>query len=942
MDQYVVTGMTCAACQAHVEKAVSKLENVSSVSVSLLTNSMSVEGTATKEEIIKAVEDAGYGASPKGVEKETRQSQRAKLEAEEEALKDHETPKLVKRLTKSVVVLAILMYLTMGHNMAGFPIPSFLEHNHMGLALTQMLLAIIVMYINKSFFISGFKTLAHRSPNMDTLVAMGSGVSFAWSLYVFYKMTIMLTQGTPNADLMEIYHNQLYFETAAMIPCLITVGKTLEAMSKGRTTDALKNLMKMAPKTAVLVRDGQEVTVDIDEVETGDIFVVRPGESIPVDGVIIEGASAVDESALTGESIPVDKGVDDTVSAATMNQSGFIKAKATRIGEDTTFSQIIQMVSDAAATKAPIARIADTVSGIFVPTILGIALVVAIFWLVTGADVTFALERAISVLVIACPCALGLATPVAIMVGNGMGAKNGILFKTSAALENTGRVQIVALDKTGTITAGKPEVTDILPAEGVTKEQLVDYAYAIEKMSEHPLASAVVAYGDAHGAKAAAVTDFTALSGNGLKGTVGGRQIVGGSYKYIHEHFGVDKKLSEAANALSEQGKTPLLFAGDGKVLGMIAVADVIKEDSAEAIREMKKMGIEVVMLTGDNEKTAKAIGDIAGVDKVIAGVLPDGKEAVIRHLQKRGKVAMVGDGINDAPALTRADTGIAIGAGTDVAIDSADVVLMNSKLTDASAAIRLSRQTVRNIHENLFWAFAYNVILIPIAAGLYRGLEMNPMWGAAAMSISSFTVCMNALRLNLFKLHDASKDRPMRKKALPETESAQAAPQEQPKAEQQESEAARDKKILNIQGMMCEHCEGRVKKALEELEGIDSAVTSHEANNAVVKVNDKFDIAKVEKAITDAGYDFVGVEEINENVKENKKMEKTIKIDGMKCEHCEARMKKALEALEGIDSAVTSHDLNNAVVVANDKFDAAEVEKAVAEAGYVFQGIEG
>ncbi len=944
MDQYVVTGMTCAACQAHVEKAVSKLENVDSVSVSLLTNSMSVEGTATKEEIIKAVEDAGYGASPKGAETQTKQSQRAKLEAEEEALKDHETPKLVRRLAKSLVVLAILMYLTMGHNMAGFPVPGFLNHNHIGLALTQMLLALIVMYINKAFFVSGFKTLIHRAPNMDTLVAMGSGVSFAWSLYVFYKMTIMLTEGAANADLMEIYHNQLYFETAAMIPCLITVGKTLESMSKGRTTDALKNLMKMAPKTAVLIRDGQEVTVDIDEVETGDIFVVRPGESIPVDGVILEGATAVDESALTGESIPVDKSADDTVSAATMNQSGFIKARATRIGEDTTFSQIIQMVSDAAATKAPIARIADTVSGIFVPAILLIALAVAVFWLASGAEVTFALERAISVLVIACPCALGLATPVAIMVGNGMGAKNGILFKTSAALENTGRVQIVALDKTGTITAGKPEVTDILPAEGVAEEELLKYAYSVEKMSEHPLASAIVSYGDKNSVQESAVTEFAALSGNGVKGKVDGKEIVGGSFKYINEHFGVDQKLSKAANDLSEQGKTPLFFAKDGKTIGMLAVADVIKEDSAQAIQEMKNMGIEVVMLTGDNEKTARAIGTIAGVDRVIAGVLPDGKEAVIRELQTRGKVAMVGDGINDAPALTRADTGIAIGAGTDVAIDSADVVLMNSKLTDASTAIRLSRQTVKNIHENLFWAFAYNIILIPVAAGLYRGIEMNPMWGAAAMSISSFTVCMNALRLNLFKLHDSSKDRPMKKKALPYKENVQETAKENISNEMssQVTEKQSSQKItIKIEGMMCEHCEGRVKKALEALEGVDSAEASHELHSAVVEVNDKFDPEEAEKAITEAGYDFIGIENINKNEKENDKMEKTIKIEGMMCGHCEARMKQALEALEGIDSAVTSHDLNNAVVVVNDKFDAAEVEKAVVDAGYTFQGIE-
>ncbi len=859
MDQYVVTGMTCAACQAHVEKAVSKLENVESVSVSLLTNSMSVTGTATKEEIIKAVEDAGYGASPKGAQEQQKVKNSEKLAAEEEALKDHETPRLVKRLIRSVIVLLVLMYLTMGHNMAGFPVPSFLEHNHLGLAITQMLLAIIVMYINKPFFVNGFKTLFHLSPNMDTLVALGSSVSFAWSLYVTYKLTYMITTGVANADLMEIYHNQLYFETAAMIPCLITVGKTLEAMSKGRTTDALKNLMKMAPKTAVLLRDGQEVTVDIDDVAAGDIFVVRPGESIPVDGVIIEGSSAVDESALTGESIPVDKTEGDNVSAATINQSGFIKAQATRIGEDTTFSQIIQMVSDAAATKAPIARIADKVSGVFVPTIIGIAIVVAAFWLITGSELTFALERAISVLVIACPCALGLATPVAIMVGNGMGAKNGILFKTSASLENAGRVQIVALDKTGTITAGRPEVTDIIPAEGVSETELVTYAYSIEKMSEHPLAAAVVSHAEKASAEAFDVTGFKALSGNGLKGMVQGREIVGGSFKYISGRFNVSEKLAKAAESLSEQGKTPLFFAADGRVLGMIAVADVIKEDSAQAIQELKNMGIEVVMLTGDNEKTAKAIGDIAGVDRVIAGVLPDGKEAVIRELQTRGKVAMVGDGINDAPALTRADTGIAIGAGTDVAIDSADVVLMNSKLTDASAAIRLSRATVRNIHENLFWAFAYNIILIPMAAGLYPGIEMNPMWGAAAMSISSFTVCMNALRLNLFKVHNASGDRPLRKKALPYDESIQDKVNET--AKQIEKENNTMEKTIKIEGMMCQHCEARVKKALEALDGIDSAVTSHDLNNAVVVANDAFDAAAVEKAVVDAGYEFKGIE---------------------------------------------------------------------------------
>ncbi len=859
MDQYIVTGMTCAACQAHVEKAVAKLENVESVNVSLLTNSMTVTGTATKEEVIKAVEDAGYGAAPKGAE-EKKVSASSKLAAEEEALKDHETPKLKKRLAKSLVVLMVLMYITMGHNMLGWPIPGFLAHNHIGLAVTQMLLAIIAMYINRAFFISGFKSLTHGAPNMDTLVALGAGVSFGWSLYVLYQMTYQVTQGVANMDLMPLYHNQLYFESAAMIPALITVGKTLEALSKGRTTDALKNLMKMAPKTAVVLRGDEEVTVDIDEVALGDIFVVRPGEAIPVDGVIIEGSSAVDESALTGESIPVDKEVNDTVSAATMNQSGFIKARATRVGEDTTFSQIIQMVSDAAGTKAPIARIADVVSGIFVPTIIGIAVVVAAIWLIAGRDMAYSLERAISVLVIACPCALGLATPVAIMVGNGMGAKNGILFKTSAALENAGKIQIVALDKTGTITAGKPEVTDVLAAEGVSESDLISYAFSLEKKSEHPLATAVVNYGDSKALKAQEATDFQALAGNGLSGVIAGHKIVGGSFKFISERASVSAKLADAANRLSEQGKTPLFFTCDGKVLGMIAVADVIKEDSAEAIQQMKNMGIEVVMLTGDNEKTAKAIGEIAGVDRVIAGVLPEGKEAVIRQLQERGNVAMVGDGINDAPALTRADTGIAIGAGTDVAIDSADVVLMNSKLTDASAAIRLSRATVRNIHENLFWAFAYNIILIPMAAGAYASIQMNPMWGAAAMALSSFTVCMNALRLNLFKVHDASHDRPMRKKALPETKNVTVVTDDYNSNSNQAKETKDMEKTLKVEGMMCPNCERHVKEALEKLAGVDAAVTSHKEGTAVLKVNDAFSEEEAAAAVKEAGYTYVGM----------------------------------------------------------------------------------
>ncbi len=859
MEQYIVTGMTCAACQAHVEKAVSKLDKVESVNVSLLTHSMTVTGTATAAEIIQAVESAGYGASPKGAETQKTGS-RAKLAAEEEALQDHETPKLVKRLIASAVVLIALMYITMGHNMWGWWLPDFFVHNHIGLAVTQMILAVIVMFINRAFFVSGWRSLIHGAPNMDTLVALGSGVSFGWSLYILYQMTYLVTQGTPNADLMNLYHNQLYFESAAMIPALITVGKTLESVSKGRTTDALKNLMKLAPKTAVILRNNEEVTVDIDEVQSGDIFVVRPGESIPVDGVIVEGSSAVDESALTGESIPMDKEVNDTVSAATMNQSGFIKARATRVGEDTTFSQIIQMVSDAAGTKAPISRIADVVSGIFVPVIIGLAIVVAIIWGLTGSDLAYALERAIAVLVIACPCALGLATPVAIMVGNGMGAKNGILFKTGAALENAGKVQIVALDKTGTITAGKPEVTDIVTENGIDQAELIRLAYALEKKSEHPLATAIVQYGDTQQIKSAEVSDFKALSGNGVSGTVEGHRLLGGSMKFIAKQSAISPKLSDTANNLSEQGKTPLFFTRDGKVLGMIAVADVIKEDSAEAIQQMKNMGIEVVMLTGDNEKTANAIGKIAGVDRVIAGVLPDGKEAVIRQLQQRGKVAMVGDGINDAPALTRADTGIAIGAGTDVAIDSADVVLMNSKLTDASSAIRLSRATLRNIHENLFWAFAYNIILIPMAAGAYVGFAMNPMWGAAAMALSSFTVCMNALRLNLFKVHSAKHDRPMRKRALPENR-IDSAIAENNISNTFEKEQTTMEKTVKINGMMCGHCEMHIKKALENLEGVDTAVASHEKNTAVITVNDKFSAEQVEAAVKEAGYDFVGIE---------------------------------------------------------------------------------
>ena len=886
MKQFTVTGMTCASCQAHVEKAVAKVPGVSSVTVSLLTNSMAVDGTAGDSEIVRAVENAGYGASPRE-EAVKKESASAKLAAEEDALKDRETPKLVRRLVLSVGFLLVLMYITMGHNMWGWPVPFFLVHNHIGLAVVQMLLAIVVMIINRAFFTSGFKSLAHRAPNMDTLVALGSGVSFGWSLYILLKMTWLVTAGTANADLMSIYHNELYFESAAMIPALITVGKTLESLSKGRTTDALKNLMKLAPRTAVVERNGEQVQVGIDEVQVGDIFVVKPGESIPVDGVIIEGTTAVDESALTGESIPVDKGVDDSVSAATMNQSGFIRARAARIGEDTTFSQIIQMVSDAAATKAPIARVADKVSGIFVPAIILIAAAVLVLWMFAGGSLAYSLERAISVLVIACPCALGLATPVAIMVGNGMGAKNGVLFKTSEALENAGKVQIIALDKTGTITAGKPQVTDMIPAEGVTEEELLESAYALERKSEHPLARAIVEAAQAKKLTGQEVTDFEALAGHGLTGCLQGHLLYGGSEKFISGRTEIPETIRAKARDLAGQGKTPLFFESDGKLTGIIAVADVIKDDSAQAVREMQNMGIEVVMLTGDNERTAKAIGSQAGVDRVIAGVLPEGKESVIRELQKRGRVAMVGDGINDAPALTRADTGIAIGAGTDVAIDSADIVLMNSKLTDVSAAVRLSRATLRNIHENLFWAFAYNVILIPMAAGLYPGIHMNPMWGAAAMSLSSFTVCMNALRLNLFKVHSPSHDRPMRHRALPENA-----------GEAKEREEAAEKNLGN--------------DPAGEAEGADAGLVD----------SDKKDVKdKIEQ-------------------KEDKNMTETIKVEGMMCGNCEKHVKNALEALEGVTSAEVSRTSGQAVLTLSQAVDEAVLKKAVEDAGYQFTGI--
>lgn len=814
MKQYNITGMSCAACANRIEKTVAHIDGVESCSVSLLTNSMGVEGTASSESVIQAIENIGYGASEKGVEK-----------VKDDSLVDHETPKLKKRLITSLVFLLLLMYLSMGHMMWKWPVPSFLE-NHVSLAVTEMLLTIIILVINKAFFINGYKSLFQLSPNMDALVALGSSAAFGYSLVVLYLMIDAMSQGQM-MKVMILGHD-LYFESAAMIPTLITVGKMLEAMSKGRTTDALKSLMDLAPQTAVIIRDNKEVTVGIDEVNKGDLFIVRPGENIPVDGVIVEGSTAIDESALTGESIPVDKTVNDTVSGATLNQSGFIKVRATRVGEDTTLSQIIQMVSDAAATKAPIAKKADQVSGIFVPMIIGIALVAFIVWMILGKSIGFSIARAISVLVISCPCALGLATPVAIMVGNGMGAKNGILFKTSESLEVTGSVDIIALDKTGTITKGTPVVTDVVPYK-IEKEVLLNYATSLEKNSEHPLGKAITDYYQG----SEEVKDFKILPGHGLRGLIHDKEVLGGSIKMMEKHIPDDVEIQ--AKNMAKEGKTPLFFSYDDYYLGMICVADTMKEDSPQAIKEMQNMGIQVVMLTGDNLETAQAIGSKAGVDEVIAGVLPDGKESVIRNLQKQGKVAMVGDGINDAPALTRADIGIAIGAGTDIAIDAADVVLMNSKLTDVTAAIRLSRATLRNIHENLFWAFFYNAICIPVAAGVFitlTGWQMSPMLGAAAMSLSSFFVCMNALRLNTFSMHDASKDIKRKKKEKKTME-----------------------KTLEITGMMCGHCEMAVKKALESVDGVKSADVSHEKGTAVVTLSKEVSNDVLKKTVEDKDY---------------------------------------------------------------------------------------
>jgi Cu2+-exporting ATPase len=928
--QYMVSGMTCAACQAHVEKAVSKVPGVKQVTVSLLTNSMTVEGDVSAKDVVSAVEKAGYGAKPmNGSVEET-----SVLAAEEEALKDHETPKLKRRLILSIIFLVFLMYITMGHNMLNLPVPSFLDHNHLGLALTEMILSFIVMAINRSFFISGFRSLFHGAPNMDALVAMGSSVSFGWSLYVFYKMTVLITEGASNMDIMPIYHDQLYFESAAMIPALITVGKLLESISKGRTTDALKSLMKMAPKTAVVERNGNPETVPVERVSIGDVFIVKPGESIPVDGEILEGETAVDESALTGESIPVDKKPGDTVSAASMNTNGYIRARALRVGKDTTFAQIIRLVSDAAATKAPIARIADKVSAVFVPAVMAIALVVFLVWLYLGAPVSVALEYAICVLVISCPCALGLATPVAIMVGNGMGAKNGILFKTSESLENAGKMAIVVMDKTGTITEGKPAVTDIIPAEGVSEKDLLEAAYSLEVKSEHPLAKAVVAYGEEKGVKALALDSFRNLSGHGLMGTVNGKEIHGGSMDYISTLVSTDS-MKDKAEALADEGKTPLFFEKGGKLLGLIAAADVIKKDSAQAVEELHDMGIRVVMLTGDNEKTARAIAQKAGVDKVIAGVLPDGKEAVIEAFQKQGKVAMVGDGINDAPALARADLGIAIGAGTDVAIDSADVVLMNSKLTDVSAAIRLSRETLRNIHENLFWAFAYNIILIPLAAGLYPGIRMNPMWGAAAMSLSSFTVCMNALRLNFFNLHNRKHDRKRKMVDLPDVEAPKK--EELPKAAPalQTASPAKEATVL-VDGMTCHNCERHVKEALESLPFIDSASADFTTGKVKITANGPLDEEAMKKSIEDADYIYKGI--LPEKQAEGSHA--TVLVDGMMCENCEHHVQKALESLPFITSAHADHMKGTVDITYSSQPDEAAMKDVIAKADYEYKKI--
>lgn len=919
---FIVTGMTCAACQGHVERAVKKVPGVSQVSVSLLTNSMIVEGTVGEDAVVRAVEKAGYGASPM---ENPRSAGSPLMSAEEEALKDRETPRLAKRLIWSALFLVLLMYITMGHNMLSWPVPSFLDHNHLGLALSQMLLSLFVLGINRDFFISGFRSLSQGAPNMDVLVAMGSGISFLWSLCIFYRMTWLITNGVSNMNIMPLYHDQLYFESAAMIPALITVGKLLEALSKGRTTDALKSLMKMAPKEALLLRNGEEIRLPVSEVRAGDIFLVKPGEAVPVDGEILSGTAALDEAALTGESVPVDKGVGDAVRAASINTNGHITAKATRVGEDTSFSQIIRMVSEAAATKAPIARMADRVSAVFVPAVIGIAVLVFAVHLAGESSAREALTYAISVLVISCPCALGLATPVAIMVGNGLGAKHGILFKTSEAMEMTGRIQIAALDKTGTLTEGAPCVTDIVPEDGISEDELLHAAYALEKKSEHPLARAIADLAEERGIKAEEITDFLILPGKGLTGKLQEKTLAGGSFAYITALTDTSS-LRARADALAEEGKTPILFMQEGVLLGLIAVADVLRKDSARAVQELHAMGIEVVMLTGDNEKTARAIGQAAGVDTILSGVLPDGKEAAVRKLAERGRVLMIGDGINDAPALTRADVGMAIGGGTDVAIDSADVVLMNSRLTDAAAAIRLSRKTLRNIHENLFWAFAYNALLIPMAAGLYTGISLDPMWAAAAMSLSSLTVCLNAHRLTRVNIHDATHDKPIRHSASVRENEAAPVKEESPHCA-----------IIHVEGMMCENCEAHVKKALETLPAVSCLKADAKTGEAEIEYTLPPREADLRKVLEAADYQYVSIH----FPKEEKEMKETVKIKGMMCGHCEMAVKKALEALDGVEKAEVSHEKGTAVLTLSKEIPDADIKKAVEDKDYTFKGIE-
>ena len=932
MDKYIVTGMSCAACSARVEKAVSAVPGVTSCSVSLLTNTMGVEGTASPADIVKAVVDAGYGAKPENGQAGNTQSAAA---MDADALKDRESPVLRRRLIWSLILLAPLMYMTSGHAFLNWPLPAFFDGNYTAYGIVQMLLALAVMVINKKFFVNGFKSTLNGAPNMDALVALGSGASFVWSTVVLLAITRAQADG--RLDLVKQYAGDFYFESAAMILALITVGKLLEAKSKGRTTDALKGLMAMAPQKATLIRDGKEVEVGIAEVRTGDIFAVRPGENIPVDGVIVEGVSAINEAALTGESVPVDKKAGDIVSAATVNQTGYLRCRATRVGQDTTLSQIIRMVSDAAATKAPIARIADRVSGVFVPTVIGLAILTTICWLIAGQEMAFALARGIAVLVISCPCALGLATPVAIMVGNGLGAKHGILFKTSESLELTGRTEIVIMDKTGTITKGEPEVTGILPADGISEKELLESAFAVESLSEHPLARGIVARAKHDGLTALEVSGFAAVPGKGLTAKLGAEEVRGGNREFVAEKTEIPDASVKASGECASRGETPLFFERGGRFLGVIAVADVIKEDSASAISSLKEMGLYTVMLTGDNERTARAIGGKAGVDEVIAGVRPDGKEAVVRYFMKQGRVAMVGDGINDAPALTRADTGIAIGAGTDVAIDAADVVLMKSRLSDVPAAIRLSRATLVNIYQNLFWAFIYNILGIPLAAGVYYpffGIKLSPVFGAAAMSLSSFCVVTNALRLNFFRLFDSShQKRKARKEIRPYSEGSQALP---------ESHGAScglspEKETLLVEGMVCGHREAHVKEALEKVDGVAEALCDHEKGTAEILVNGPVDESALKAAVEGAGYTFKG---IAAPAPESASGEETILVSGMMCGHCEAHVKEALEKIDGVREATADHKKGQVVLKLSAPVAESALKAAVEGAGYTFKGV--